>query len=88
MDAWAIGPGAGATLGIAYTSQQMSLLSKYPRRVVCFDSSKDAQKRAQVLCRQMAPFPGTTKNVRLSTGDDPAEAEEEELEELRKTFLF
>ena len=86
-DAWAIGPGAGATLGIAYTSQQMALLSKYTRRIICFDSSSDAQKRARVLARQMAPFPGTTQSVKLSTGDDPADADKEEIEELRQLFL-
>lgn len=84
IDAWAIGPGGLSTLGVAYTDQQVARVVKYPRRFVCFDSSPDAQKRANVLCRQLAAFPGETTNVKLETGKDPAAADPSEIEEIRK----
>jgi hypothetical protein len=87
MDAWAIGPGAVATLGIAYTQTQLCKLSRFTQRVVCFDATEDAQDRADALCAQLAAFPGSTENVCLETGDDPADADPAEIAELRQQFL-
>jgi len=87
MDAWAIGPGGVATLGIAYTQTQLCRLSQYTQRIVCFDATEDAQDRADALCAQLAAFPGLTENVMLETGDDPADADPAEIAELRARYL-
>ena len=87
-DAWAVGPGAVATLGVAYSRPQaLELAARYPVRVVCFDASSDAQQRASELCKWLAPLPGVTERVELETGPDPGEADPAELVELRRTYL-
>lgn len=88
IDAWTIGVGAVATCGTGFTSEQIAEISNYPYRVVCFDSSRDAQKRADRLCRALAVCPGVTKNVYLETGDDANAADPEEIEELRNRFIY
>ena len=86
FDAWRIGPGATATMGVGYSQAQILRISKYPRRVVCFDNSFHAQTRAKELCRSLMCFPGETVRVNLS-GDDPDTSPIEEIEELREKFL-
>lgn len=86
FDAWRIGPGAVATLGMSFSQAQVLRISKYARRVICFDNSFDAQARAKELCRLLMSFPGETLRVNLS-GKDPDTSPETEIEELRKRFL-
>jgi hypothetical protein len=83
LDAWAIGPGAGALFGTTFLAAQVLLLAKYPRRFVCLDSSPEAQVRARALVDQLAVFPGTTQNIVLDS-KDPADASPRELKLLRK----
>lgn len=87
VDAWAVGPGAVATLGVSYSREQVAAISQFPSRAVCFDSSPDAQARAEELCGRLAGFPGRTTNVQLETGDDPADCSPDELAALRAEFL-
>ena len=82
-DVWRTGPGAVATLGTSFTIPQVARMVKYPKRVICFDSSAAAQRRARQLFDLLLPYPGETLNVRLESGDDPAEASREELKGLR-----
>lgn len=82
-DVWAIGPGAVATLGLKYTKQQVLALGRYAHRTICFDSEPAAQKQARRLALELQAFPGQTDVVKLETGDDPAEADPEEIKELR-----
>ena len=86
-DAWAIGPGAVATLGLGCTQTQLERLSRYAVRCVCFDSSLDAQRRAELLCRQLSVCSGTTDAVQLESGEDPADADRAEILELRSRYL-
>lgn len=88
VDVWTVGPGTVATCGTGYSAAQLIEISKYPVRAVCFDNQPDAQRRAEMLCRELAPFPGRTENVILETGKDPNEAARWEVAELRKTFLY
>lgn len=83
LDAWAIGPGAGALFGIAFTPAQVRKLADIPYRYICFDSTPDAQQQARELAGQLSVFPGETHNVVLQA-KDPAEAGAEELNELRE----
>ena len=87
IDCWAIGPGAVATLGTAYTQAQALALARYPVRAVCYDAEPDAQRRAARLCQTLAAFDGTTVNVVLETGKDAAAASKAEVAELRKRYL-
>jgi len=86
-DVWATGPGATASFGTSFVPAQVARYAKYPVRVVCFDRGPEAQTRAKELCKQLDVFRGRTYNVELETGDDPAEADPQEIEELRSKFL-
>lgn len=82
-DVWRTGPGAVATFGTGFQRAQVLRLSRYPTRVVCFDSEPAAQEMADKLCSLLAPFPGRTINVRLESGKDAADCDEAEIEQLR-----
>lgn len=83
LDAWAIGPGAVATFGTAFTESQILSLIKIPRRVICFDAEPQAQRQARKLCDRLGPFPGETINVVLDD-KDPADSKASVLKKLRK----
>lgn len=86
LDAWKIGYGGAGTFGTDFTMEQVRRASKYTRRAVCFDSSDEAQEKAKELCRLLAPFSGTTHNVRLDA-EDPGAASNREIKRLRRLFL-
>lgn len=86
LDVWKVGPGAVCTFGVVPTKSQVARIAKYPLRVVCYDSSPEAQKGAESLCSQLEVLPGRTLNVVLDA-KDPGEAGEEELAKLRKLVL-
>lgn len=86
-DVWATGPGSVALFGVNWTLDQLYHLSKFSMRVVCFDSEKEAQKRAISLCENLSVFDGETINVELQSGKDPAEADPKEIKELRSKYL-
>jgi len=83
IDAWAVGPGAGALFGLAWTSEQVKTLAGFPRRYICLDSSLDAQARARELADLLACFPGVTENIVIDA-KDPAESSKKELRLIRK----
>lgn len=85
-DAWKIGPGCGAILGLSITRQQIARISKYPVRAICFDNQPAAQRRAQKLCDLLGPLPGETYNIQLDS-KDAAEAKNKDIRQLRKHFL-
>lgn len=82
-DAWAIGPGAGALFGTAFSIPQVRQLIRFLYRTVCFDSSPDAQARARELASQLSVFPGVTQVVQLDA-KDPGSAGSRELSRLRR----
>lgn len=86
FDVFRIGPGAVATLGIAYTKSQVAKISKYPVRVICYDSEPAAQAKARELCRTLEALPGKTVRVELDA-PDPGSASPKEVKRLRKEFL-
>ena len=85
-DAWRIGPGAVATLGVNYSKEQFEKMLLFKRRVVCFDSEKLAQQRANKLCDDLSAFPGETFNIQLDA-EDAASASDKEIRLIRKEFL-
>lgn len=86
-DVWATGPGAVGVGGLGYTRAQVLALTAYPHRVICFDSTPDAQARARQLASELAVFPGRTEQVVLDTGDDASDADPDEVAELR-AYVF
>ncbi len=82
-DAWKLGPGAGALFGTAFSAAQVRKLSRIPRRVVCFDNSGPAQRRASELCNQLSSFPGRTINIQIDA-KDPGSARKREVALIRK----
>lgn len=82
-DAWRIGPGAGALFGTAFTSAQVNRIVQHPCRYICFDSSPEAQARADELASELSAFPGITENIQLDA-EDPGSASEKEIRLLRK----
>jgi hypothetical protein len=87
LDAWAIGPGSVALMGMHLSPCKLEALSRFPSRVVCFDSEPEAQQRARKLCNDLSVFDGVTTNVILETGKDPASAVKGEVQYLREQFL-
>lgn len=87
IDAWAVGPGAVAVMGVSMTPSRLEMLSQFPRRAICFDSEGDAQSRARKLLNDLSVLPGHTVNIILETGKDPASAKRGEVACLRREFL-
>jgi hypothetical protein len=85
VDVWRIGSGAAALLGQRTSPAQLEQLSRFPVRVVCFDSEPGAQERARKLANDMSVFDGVTHRVELES-KDPGEATHEEIKELRREF--
>lgn len=86
LDVWAIGPGAVATLGTSYSTEQFYRMTKIKNRVICFDSDATAQSRARKLCDDLSCFPGKTTNI-IIDAKDAAEASKKEIKLIRRTFL-
>lgn len=82
---WAIGPGCVATCGVGFKREQSKLLARYNTVYVCFDSEKQAQRRATELCDYLMPN-CEVFNVVLSE-KDPAESllkNPKEIKQLRR----
>lgn len=84
LDAMMIGPGAVGLFGLQFSSPQILTLSRFSKRIICLDNEPQAQQKANRLADLLEPFPGTTLIVQLDTGKDAAEANEKELNQLRK----
>lgn len=87
FDAFKIGYGAVATLGVGHTRAQVLRIAHFPRRVICFDSEPAAQRRAHKLCEELAAFSGETLRIELESAKDAAEASKREINKIRRLFL-
>jgi hypothetical protein len=85
-DCWAVGPGAVGVLGVGVAAAQVRALAKWPQRVICFDSSPEAQVRAERLAEALALHPGQTTVVVLDA-EDPGSASRAEIDALRRAYL-
>ena len=81
FDVWRTGPGSVCTFGTDFTQAQVLRLSRYARRVICFDNNPEGQRQAVALCDALSAF-GPTDNVIL-TAKDAAEASRSEIRQLR-----
>jgi hypothetical protein len=87
LDAWAVGPGAVATLGVGHTKEQVLEMAKFPVRVIVFDAEPEAQRRARRLAADLSCFPGVTHNVTWESGKDASRCDPAEVAEFRRRFL-
>jgi DNA primase len=87
IDAWAVGPGAVAIMGLQTTPKQIERIGGHPLRAICCDNEFHALARAKKMERMLQHYPGVTYIVQLETGKDPAEAEQGEIDEIRQRFL-
>lgn len=87
VDAWAIGPGAVATMGLMTTPEQIARIAAHPLRAICCDAEPAARRRAERMADLLQCCPGDTHVIDLETGKDPAEADPDELQEIRDNFL-
>lgn len=87
LDVIAGGPGCACALGTSISPKQLSLISTFPRRVICLDAERSGQKVAQSLVDQLSCFEGETINVVLQTGKDLSRADKSEVSQFRKAFL-
>ena len=86
-DAWRIGAGGVATMGVGYSREQMTAMIEYPVRVVCFDNEPAARRRQHKLIDELSGHPGETFGVELETGNDLASADQGEVDAVRGMFL-
>lgn len=86
-DAWAIGPGAVALLGLNCTVFQINRLLRYRRIVLCLDNEPRAQRKSRELMNQLISLGSDVLSIVLESGDDPGSADRDEIAELRKGFL-
>ncbi len=82
-DVWAVGPGAVALYGLAFTEEQVARLAAFPYRYICLDRGREAQSVARKLAKRLSVFQGVTVNIEL-TAKDPGEASRSELNQLRR----
>jgi DNA primase len=87
FDAWRIGVGAVATLGVGYSQSQVVRMAAFPVRAICFDAEPAAQRRARELRDDLMGLEGETYIVELESGKDASEASEREIRKLRKAIL-
>jgi hypothetical protein len=83
FDVYRIGPGAVAIMGLRYSKEQFDKMTRYPVRAVCFDSSPDAQARAENLANELSTFPGDTHNITLDS-KDPGESSSKEIDFIKE----
>jgi hypothetical protein len=84
LDAWRVGPGGVATLGVGFSRAQAARLARFPLRVICFDAEAKAQERARRLYDYLLPLPGKTVRIVLATGKDPSRVKDKEVKQIRK----
>jgi len=82
-DVWRIGEGSVATMGVEYTSKQISLIAskEIKEAFILYDS--DATKKAEKLANTLSIFVPKVEIINLESGD-PADMKEEEVIQLRK----
>lgn len=85
-DAWRIGPGAVATLGVNVSNAQIKRISQFAVRAICFDNEPNAQRRAKALAHQLSLMPGVTYTLELDS-DDPGNATEKEIRSVRRAVF-
>lgn len=85
-DAWNIGPGSIATLGVKWTPEKANRIRRFKHRYLMYDPDKDGQKRAQELAEWLAYFPGETTIVD-DIPSDPGSLSPKTVKKIRRILL-
>lgn len=82
-DVWRLGDGAGATLGVAFTEQQLALIAgkKFERIYVMYDA--DAEEQAERLANQLSAVCQKVIVILLEEGD-PADLSQSEADKIMR----
>lgn len=83
IDAWKIGDGACATMGIMWTISQLYFLSSFRRVFILFDTENAAQESAERLCSDLSCIVPHVERLELDIGD-PGDMNESDIKHLRK----
>lgn len=86
LDAWRLGKGTLATLGIDYTQQQMNMLAKFKRVFIIYDSEDTAQMQARKLADSLALMGVEAISIDLE-GGDPADLTYAEADSIKNELL-
>ena len=86
FDAFRIGPGATATLGVGFSRSQVVKFARVPSRTIIFDAENKAQERASRLCEALEGYPGQTYRIEIDA-KDPGSLSKRDVQILRKQFL-
>lgn len=82
VDAWRLGPGAVATFGIAFRTEQMHMLmARFDNIYLLFDGEARAQLSASPLARNLAATGRKVEIIELSEGD-PGEMSQSQADDL------
>jgi DNA primase len=88
FDAMKMGPGTVATMGTAWTTAQLKLLSGLQRVVVLFDSEPAAQHNAHALALALATMGVESEVTVLDDGTkDPGDLSERDASALRRELI-
>lgn len=89
LDAWKLGKGAVATFGTSVTPEQILFLAdRLDEAFILFDSEKEAQKKADALCYELASYGVEVEKVKLNAFNDPGEMPKNEAENIRKKLIL
>jgi hypothetical protein len=86
FDAWKIGPGAVATLGLGYSLRQLARMAKFSVRAVCLDNDRAGRRRSKDLVDILSCLPGTTYAITLDS-KDAGSATPREIARIRSRVL-
>lgn len=85
-DAWNLGPGAVATLGIDWKEEQATQLRRFTHRVIAYDPEPKAQARAEELAQWLSVYEGET-TILYDLPSDPGSLDENTVRRIRSKFL-
>lgn len=85
-DVWRLGPGAVATFGVKYTTEQLYLLSKFKEVFVLFDSDEAGTTQSELLVKQLSNLGVYCEIISLKEGD-PGELSQKDADLLMSDIL-
>lgn len=86
FDAWRLGPGAVAIMGLGYTSDQIELLSKMDQVFILFDSDRPGKIRAKKIAKMLCSI--TEVEILTLDEGDPASMKQKEADSLMSELGF
>lgn len=86
-DVWRLGPGTVGIFGLGYTQQQLRMIkARFDICFILFDSSKDANIRANEIAIELSSIGLSTEIILLDKGD-PGSMSQDDANHLKKELL-